>query len=87
MKKNLILAGSLALVLMTGGTAMAHGHGSYDGSGSGYHSGYQSSYCDYNSDGVCDGSYVDADGDGLCDNCDGTQSHSGSGSMHRGRHR
>ncbi|MGD9475674.1 MAG: hypothetical protein AB7V37_11820 [Eubacteriaceae bacterium] len=83
MKKNLILAGSLALVLMTGGTAMAHGHSNYSEN----HSNYQSAYCDYNGDGVCDGSYVDADGDGLCDNCDGTQSHSGSGSMHRGRHR
>lgn len=90
MKRNLILAGALALVLMTGGSAMAsphHGNGSCDGTGSGSGSGYQSGYCDYNGDGVCDGNFVDADGDGVCDNCDGTQAQVGSGAMHRGHHR
>lgn len=86
MKRNLILAGALALVLMTGGSAMAsprHASGSCNGTGTGY----QSGYCDYNGDGICDGSYVDADGDGVCDNCDGTQVQYGGSSTHRGRHR
>ncbi|WKY46583.1 hypothetical protein Q5O24_09330 [Eubacteriaceae bacterium ES3] len=71
MKRNLILAGTLALLLVTGGTAMAssnHGYGSGDGTR------YQSEYCDQTGDGICDGTgggyqngTCDYNADGICD--------------------
>ncbi|MBC3795789.1 hypothetical protein [Acetobacterium tundrae] len=93
MKAKVILVASLALMLVTAGSALA---APANGQGQGNRNGtcVQQGLCDTNGDGICDGtgagagmkygngSFVDSDGDGVCDLSGGTHPQDGTGMQH-----